>query len=58
MLLTRSFIKLRGNHVIELLQAGFGVGPAGGMDFSQLLNNPHVMDMVSFYKVHTWNVNK
>jgi len=44
--------------MLLLLQAGFGMGPAGGMDFSQLLNNPHVMDMVSFYTVHTWNVNK
>ena len=44
--------------VIELLQAGFGMEPTGGMDFSQLLNNPHVMDMVSYYTLLTWNVNK
>ena len=31
----------------EAAKAGFGMGPTGGMDFSQLLNNPHVMDMAT-----------
>lgn len=48
-------IQLRVCFGVFILQAGFNMGPMGmgNMDFSQMLNNPALMNMVSPFIQHT-----